>query len=224
MSTATPIDDATAPPDARLDDACKLRGLLHDMQQPLAVVGLLLELIARSDELPDGVLSRVQLAACETKSALGLLAGEMSARGQLSPVVPVDVHDNEPCDVGTVVRELLATRTAVTAARVHVVHRSAPLVTLPASAVRRTLDNVVQNAMRAAGPGGMVRITVSRVRLAAVIDVEDSGPGFGMISRGSGIGLLSAVGMISAAGGSVTFGSSRLGGSRVSVKLPPAPP
>ena len=49
--------------------------------------------------------------------------------------------------------------------------------------------NVVDNAVRAAGPQGRVIVTVRPGPSSVRILVEDDGPGFGQVGGGTGLGL-----------------------------------
>jgi signal transduction histidine kinase len=87
--------------------------------------------------------------------------------------------------------------------------------------LRRCLVNVVDNAVRAAGPAGKVVLTVRRGPEAVRIDVEDDGPGFGHVPSVSGLGLAVTRQALEAVGGSLSVGlPSGIGGARVALVLP----
>ena len=80
---------------------------------------------------------------------------------------------------------------------------------------------MLRNAIRAAGPEGQVRVTVSPSAGEVQIDVDDDGPGFGALPVQHGIGLRSVRRLVRHAGGRVeTGGPSRLGGASVRIHLP----
>jgi signal transduction histidine kinase len=56
-------------------------------------------------------------------------------------------------------------------------------------ALTRLIRNLTQNACRAAGARGWVRVSVRCVARTILIEVADSGPGFGHVSREGGLGL-----------------------------------
>lgn len=89
--------------------------------------------------------------------------------------------------------------------------------------LRRILCNVLRNAIRAAGPAGQVRVTVSPGAGEVQIEVEDDGPGFGALPVRNGIGLRSVRRLVQQAGGRLEAGGpSRLGGASVRIHLPAA--
>jgi signal transduction histidine kinase len=86
--------------------------------------------------------------------------------------------------------------------------------------LRRVISNVLSNATRAAGPSGVVAIEVNRSQNMTVVMVEDSGPGFGMIPQGYGIGLAEVARNIIRYGGKLECDRGTRGGARVSLWLP----
>jgi two-component system sensor histidine kinase TctE len=86
--------------------------------------------------------------------------------------------------------------------------------------LRRIISNVLSNATRAAGPSGAVAVEIKRDRSMTVVVIEDSGPGFGMIPQGHGIGLAEVASNVIRYGGKVECGRGARGGVRVSLWLP----
>jgi signal transduction histidine kinase len=86
-------------------------------------------------------------------------------------------------------------------------------------ALRRVLTNLIRNAMRAAGPDGVVQVSVARHPESVVIEVEDDGPGFGHLPVINGIGLRSARRLVSSAGGRIDTAVGTLGGALVRITL-----
>ena len=76
------------------------------------------------------------------------------------------------------------------------------------------------NATRAAGPSGVVAVEIKRDRSMTMVIVEDSGPGFGKIPQGHGIGLAEVASNVIRYGGKVECGRGARGGVRVSLWLP----
>ncbi|HSV40492.1 MAG TPA: ATP-binding protein [Nocardioidaceae bacterium] len=87
----------------------------------------------------------------------------------------------------------------------------------------RAVRNLVDNAVRAAGDVGTVEVTVRRARGRVVLEVEDDGPGFGVLKPQTGHGLVCVRQFADRYGGTVKFGRSNLGGARVSLSVPLAP-
>ena len=86
--------------------------------------------------------------------------------------------------------------------------------------LRRTISNLLSNATRAAGPAGVVAVEIKRDRSMIMVMVEDSGPGFGKIPQGHGIGLAEVASNVIRYGGKVECGRGARGGVRVSLWLP----
>ena len=86
--------------------------------------------------------------------------------------------------------------------------------------LRRVISNLLSNAMRAAGPSGSVTVEVNRSQGMTVLMVEDSGPGFGMIPQGYGIGLAEIARNVISCGGKLECSRGEHGGARISLWLP----
>lgn len=96
-------------------------------------------------------------------------------------------------------------------------------ISVDGPAVERALTNVVDNACRAAGPDGRVRIEVNRASDGGVtISVDDSGPGFAAATGGrAGVGLDATRHVLGSLGGSLRVSTrGPLGGARVRLHVP----
>lgn len=89
------------------------------------------------------------------------------------------------------------------------------------ASIRRCLVNVIDNAVRAAGPDGEVVVTARCDVRSVRIVVEDDGPGFGALPTRTGIGLAVTRRELDSVGGRLSAGMrSPLGGARVVLSLP----
>ena len=86
--------------------------------------------------------------------------------------------------------------------------------------LRRAVSNVLDNAARAAGPAGTVRVEIQRCDDAVMLAVEDSGPGFGEIPSGAGLGLTAVARNVIKLGGRIEYSGGTRGGARVSLWFP----
>ncbi len=89
--------------------------------------------------------------------------------------------------------------------------------------IGRAIANLVDNAVRAAGPDGRVRLTVRSRGRDVVVIVEDDGPGFGEAPTGTGLGLSMTAFVASTCGGRLALQASTLGGGHVALTLPRNP-
>lgn len=192
-------------------DVCELRGLLHDVGHGLAALAVLLE-VARGEEVvhADPVLDLIDQ---ETARLLGIVHG-----GSRYTEVPVALREI----LGPIAE--LADTTQDTMVRLRPSH-DVFLGTDP-TLVGRIVSNLVDGAVRAAGPGGEVEIVVSRDEgdggPAAVIDVIDDGPGFrrGGLADVSDLGLSVVHRVLGLCGGRLEIGEARPHGTRRRVILP----
>jgi signal transduction histidine kinase len=98
--------------------------------------------------------------------------------------------------------------------------------------LERAFENLVRNALEAAGPGGHVWVEIGRTEDLVTVSVEDDGPGLADQVRGSlrpflttkpgglGLGLPTAIKMIKLHGGELTMGGRTPRGLSMRVQLP----
>lgn len=94
------------------------------------------------------------------------------------------------------------------------------LVAVDSVPLRRVVANLLANATRAAGPAGAVTLDIGYKGRSAMLAIEDTGPGFGKIERGLGLGLAEVSRCVAAYGGRLRHGCCANGGVRVSLWLP----
>jgi signal transduction histidine kinase len=100
------------------------------------------------------------------------------------------------------------------------VDEEAAIVAEPAL-LRRATRNLIDNAVRAAGPQGRVRFTIQRASDSTSIVIDDSGPGFGGAPGGrASIGLGVVAEFLGSVHGSFEILRSDLGGARLRVTVP----
>lgn len=95
-----------------------------------------------------------------------------------------------------------------------------PLVAGDPLLMHRALDNMIDNAGRAAGATGDVVVRVGSDPTGAWVEVGDDGPGFGGIEHGSGQGLSVVTSAARAAGGRLEISSGPGPGTTVRLTFP----
>ncbi len=187
----------------------------HDLRQSLAVVRALVS-VGTSDA-PDAV-QRLQLVEREVDWMAELLSPEHSGEPDGGPVAVVDLAE--------VVSEAWRSIAATSPCDVRLLRESSVNVTADAVELRRSVRNLIDNAVRAAGAGGRVDLRVRSVGGRAVLEVTDDGPGFGRIPHQQGLGLVTVRLFAAEVRGSLEVGRSPSGGTRLTLTMPrllPAP-
>ena len=124
-------------------------------------------------------------------------------------------------DLLLVVNEAVAAERVTWPGDLRILGAAHPVVTAVHPVVlRRTVANLLSNATRAAGPSGTVTVEISRDRRWAVLAIEDTGPGFGMIERGLWLGLAAVSRCVAMHSGRLIRRRGASGGARVSLRLP----
>jgi signal transduction histidine kinase len=169
-------------------DAGDLRGLLHDVGHGLATLSLLAA-AANDPQARERVLG---LLGAETSRLLAVVRDGMRR-------VVVD----EPVALRPLLEEIVAVASCAFSASIALEPGPDVVVRTDPTMVWRAVSNVVDNAVRAAGPAGRVWLCVARGHCGgAVVDIVDDGPGFpGGPLRPGHLGLPVAVQMLAGCGG-----------------------
>jgi signal transduction histidine kinase len=212
MGALIRVTQSTTPPD-RVD----LAALLHDLKQPLTAIRAL---AAVADPSPADTGPPADLT--NRLRRIGELGDWMSALLQIRP----ECTAVEPVtgDVVEAVQDVILAAAASFDGRLY--WRPAGPVEVPVEPVelRRAISNVVDNAMRAAGPRGRVTVRVRRMHERAYVEVDDSGPGLGAVQAQTGHGLQVTRAVLHRTGGWLIVSSRRGGGVRVRMVFPLAAP
>jgi len=189
---------------------------MHEIRQPVSVVLALAEAARGADGVTpevrgylDGIIDQVQ----ELDGA---------AMSVLLPAAASDDSSTAPISVDEVVDSVVdAVRVTWSGSLQRRGMRGAWWTTGGTrAALRRCLLDVVDNAVRAAGPDGSVTVSVQPGADGVRVVVEDDGPGFGHGPRGHGLGLALTRQTLAAMGGDLTIGPPPAeGGSRVVLRL-----
>ncbi len=189
--------------------------LYHDMRQPVASVFALAAAALAEPGLPQAARARVEeiirqaeWLAKMIQHALNTTAG---AGGQ--------------SDLAEVAHEVVAAERTTWTGEIMLIATNGPVFTaVHPIQLHRMIANLLGNATRASGPSGRVTLTLAREEGTARLSVEDSGPGFGKIQQGHGLGLDAVVREATRHGGSLDCGDAQGGGARVCLTLPAAAP
>lgn len=166
-------------------DAPSMRGALHDISQGIVTISYLLEIIGTDAGIPPDAARHLTLVREQTDHLLDLVGQTLSGE-----------HRCEAVAVRDLAVSVAATRSCADGTPVTVVPGDECVVVTEPTVVRRIIDNLVDNAVRAVGPDGRIEIAVRRRRDGAEIDVDDDGPGPGAGPPGRfalGLGIASSL-------------------------------
>jgi signal transduction histidine kinase len=208
------VPTATSPARGMDEGHQDLRETCHDMRQPVAGV-LALAAAALADPGLHGA----------TRSYLEQIVKQAQS---LADVICQRLRTEEPAgarvrltDLGRLADEAAAAERVTYEGKLDVAPHAEPILAYVCQMdVRCIISNLLSNATRAAGPAGAVTIEISRDSGLAQLVVEDSGPGFGQIPGGTGLGWSIMGRSLARCGGKISYGRGALGGVRASLWLP----
>ena len=196
-----------------------LAGVSHDLRTPLTRLRLSLEMLPPTEDLKQDI-QEMAADLAEMESMIGAYLAFARGEGteQAEPVNLSALLD----DVATGARRAGATVTVNTPPELS--------LSLRASAVRRAITNLIDNASRHARH---VLLTAEPQGRSVLVTVDDDGPGIPEGRResvfrpfesdtagGTGLGLTIARDIIRAHGGDIMLGNSPMGGLRAQIRLP----
>jgi signal transduction histidine kinase len=190
-----------------------VRGLLHDLGHQMMTLSLLADSVRGDSALSAASRQRMELVMQEMLRILDIIADSMPAdAGQQAPgAVDVRILANEVANLAALTYDATVT-----------VEPGGPaVIRIGASLMWRVLANLVDNAVRAAGPRGRVDIRIEQ-GLETVLEITDNGPGFGGGPAGeAGIGLSVVRQLLDSADGRLHVSDAPDGGARVRVTFSP---
>jgi signal transduction histidine kinase len=189
-------------------DVDEIRAIAHDLRQPAAAISAL----AAAARLQPGVTP-------EMREYLDGIAREASAISRLCRAFVQRASTTsfrlDHLVADAVERARLVFATEIGTALEPVVLSGEEIVW------QRITGNLLENGCRAAGARGTVKVEVNVEDAAVVLEVADSGPGFGNAEAGlAGAGFAIVVRGAERHGGHVEIGRSALGGAAVRVVIP----
>jgi signal transduction histidine kinase len=208
-----PWDAVEEQVDDRVEQTLKV--VMHEIRQPLAALFALAEAARSQPGLPAearNLLTQIIEQAQEVAAA---------SWSVLEPQVVAGGRRPGEVDAGEVVESVLdGFALTWTGSLTRSGDRDGLVVEGSRAALRRCLVNVLDNAVRAAGPSGRVAVTTRRTGPMVRILVEDDGPGFGHVAGRTGLGLRVTRQVLEAMGGELAVGPpSRAGGGSVALLL-----
>jgi signal transduction histidine kinase len=202
---------ASAERDSAAAEARTLREVCHDLTMPAASIRLLASVAVKESD-PDPAL----------RARLRQIAEEASRIADICGYFLDPSRSAGPADLGLLAAGAADSARSRYPGTIDVVADTVAAAAHPVD-VARVLANLLDNACRAAGPDGRVRLVVARDADQARLVVADSGRGFGRGEPGrASLGLGIVTGLVRRNGGVLRKGSSNLGGLAVTVVLPAA--
>jgi signal transduction histidine kinase len=207
----------------------------HELRSPLTAIRLQAQLAERSENAAERAETLAHLKAGVERAAH--MVNQLLDLARIEP-------DNLPAHASPVALDALV-KTVISNHSLLADSRNIDLGLVDASpttlhahpeSLRTLLSNLIDNAVRYTPKGGRIDVSLCEVAGNAVLRVEDSGPGIpvderdrvfqrfyrlaGQSTPGSGLGLAIVAGIVKGMHGSVSLGTSTLGGLQVEVRLP----
>jgi signal transduction histidine kinase len=210
------VDGPLPPEPAPGDAALWRRRLRHDIRHELGTIIMLASAISVSDDVGEQSRKRIEQLLGETRW-LDHLLRQLDEDDDAQPMPGPD-----RIRVDELAAEIVSGLRLATPHTVSFLAQPA-WVHMDALALWRALRNVLDNACRVAA--GRVDLVVRVEQGWISIQVDDDGPGFGAGSGGlASLGLGIVYDLVSGYGGSLEIRHCELGGARVRLLLPAAPP
>ncbi len=218
-----------------------LSNVTHEMKSPLAAIKLHAQTLLQDDEPAPEVrrrfLTTIERQADRMEALVDsvLESSRLLARKRLLELEPVQLDEFLARYLAAAIPQV-ESRGVLLRGEIH----SAARVLATEEALRRVLDNLIDNAARFSGPGGEVRCRLSAERGVACLEVEDDGAGIPKLDlaqifdrfyqsrrggeaqrSGTGLGLSIVAGLVREMGGSVRAHSQEgRPGARLIVEMP----
>lgn len=189
-----------------------MRRICHDARQELAVVQALVELASAEADLPE-----------QSKRRLEHIAAQTSYIGEMMRQTVEHTDGFRHLDLDQFMTDLVAD-VRLRATNVRRVRVAPGKMLANPVLLRRAVLNMLDNAIRAAGPAGAVTVRANIEGDDLLIVVEDDGPGFGNAEPGlASLGLSVVHDCAEAHGGRVDMANRESGGAFVRLRLPQVP-
>jgi signal transduction histidine kinase len=215
----TAVAASLRPENRRVAQPTQLRHQIeHDIRHQLSTVMLLAALLNTGDDVGPESRTWADQILGETRWLHQLMTALDDCLAERETAAP-PMH-GEPIRLDALATEVVAAVQLSTFTRI-VLDVQEAWAHVDRLAFWRALRNLVDNAVRAAGPRGMVRVRISRADGWAVTQIDDNGPGFGAGPPGmASLGLGIVQNLVAANGGDLGIRRGALGGCCVRLQLP----
>lgn len=205
----------------------QLRETCHDMREPVASVLALTAAAMAEPGLPAAARIRLEQIVGQAEWLADMIHVFLHDSMREEEEETDETDSDGPGKTGSHLDAVRVVNEVIAAARLNwlcdlrVTSPSTPVrCALDPALLRRIVSNILSNATRAAGPSGLVTVKIWRSNGLLRLVVEDSGPGFGNIPSGLGLGLPWVARIIIRHGGRIECGRGAGGGARVSLWVP----
>ena len=204
----------------KADIAQQLRETFHDVRQPVAIMMALAAAALTEPDLPAATQHRLEQIIEQAEWLSDMICNCLRTQQREEPY-----ETGESChslaDLVRVVGQVIEAGRLTWTGDITLAAPTGPVwCMVDPVPLRRAVSNVLDNAARAAGPAGTVSVEIQRSDNAVMLAVEDSGPGFGEIPSGAGLGLTAVARNVIKFGGKIEYSGGTGGGARVSLWFP----
>jgi signal transduction histidine kinase len=193
-------------------DMRAMHSLLHDLGHEMTALSYLVEAVRNDVSLPEDSSYRLELLSLEISRLRDLVSDGLASTENHG-------HGGR-ADLREMLTELTRLASLTHGAQVELLPSPGICPELSTVLLWRVLSNVIDNAARAAGPGGRVTVEI-REEAMTVIEVTDDGPGFGSGPAGTAsLGLKIVTSLLETCDGALEVESPAGGGTVARVLLP----
>jgi K+-sensing histidine kinase KdpD len=202
----------------KTDMVQQLRETFHDMRQPVAIMMALAAAALTEPDLPAAAQLRLEQIVGQAEWLSDIIRDCLPKQQREEPY-ETGQPGRDSADVVQIVGEVIESERLTWPGEMKMLAPAGPMWCMVHPVLlRRAVSNVLGNAVRAAGPAGTVSVEIQRCDDAVMVAVEDSGPGFGEIPSGAGLGLTAVARNITKYGGRIEYSCGvHLSGARVSL-------
>jgi len=182
-----------------------IRALCHDLRQPLAAIVLL-----------------ASSQGGDVRQRLNMILDQAQWLSDMVEGVIGDAADDRPVNVDVVdlVSHCVMRARPTSMSQIGFTGTGRTMAVAAPVALSRAVGCVLDNAVRAAGPGGQVTVEVGGTDSEITIRVTDDGPGLAKVPPNNSLGLTITRALVSACGGDFELTSGADGGAVAQIMLP----